>query len=70
MEKKNKNKTGREKPFTPEPPQVMDPSKNPKNRNTQSEKEPDTYDKVKKEREAKPKLLGESETEITDETTI
>jgi hypothetical protein len=62
---------------TPEPPQIIDPS-----RGEQPKREPDpNMDVNKKEdrkkpsdaeskKEKKPKLLGESETEIEDETTI
>jgi len=70
MGKKAHTQRETEKPFTPEPPQVMDPGKPPKKQAKAQKKEPDTYEKVKQEKEAKPKLLGESETEITDETTI
>lgn len=60
---------------TPPPPQIIDPSMR-KERNEPDEpvegrknekRQPDSGQKKKEE---KPKLLGESETEIDDETTI
>jgi hypothetical protein len=74
MAKHHDTRAGKEKVNTPQPPQVMDPSRSPGKQsqatNEKKKDKPDTYEKVKKEKEAKPKLLGESETEITDETTI
>jgi hypothetical protein len=72
---KNNRDSDREsqKPYTPPPPQHMDPSKPPKNhtdRKQQRKTEPRKYSAAQVEKKSKPKELGESETEIDDETTI
>jgi hypothetical protein len=73
---KNKIKEPYSPEHTPNPPQIIDPSL-PKERNERDEpvenrgkdKQQGT-DSQKPKKEKKPKLLGESETEIDDETTI
>jgi hypothetical protein len=78
MTTKNNRDSDREseRPYTPNPPQHMDPSKPPKNevekktsRNPRDEK-PRKYPEVEEEAKSKPKRLGESESEIDDETTV
>jgi hypothetical protein len=65
-----------QKPYTPQPPQHIDPSKPPKKQEGQSvessnnHKRPRKYSDVEREKRGKAKQLGESETEINDETTI
>jgi hypothetical protein len=75
----DKHKNSIREPFPPEntpvPPQNMDPNleQDRKNKNKASENQPSGKDEQKSKTPAgneKPKLLGESETEITDETTI
>jgi hypothetical protein len=72
---KNKNKI--EEPFdpekTPEPAQVKHPGKQgeqPKQENQKPSKDPRSQHGRQTEKDDKPKRLGESETEIDDETTI
>jgi hypothetical protein len=72
-----KNKKKIEEPFdpqnTPEPAQVMDPNKRKEEqdkRNSPANTAGQSQQPQKQKDEAKPKLLGESETEIDDETTI
>jgi hypothetical protein len=76
MKAEKDNKHSVDKTVTPEPPQVMDPSKPPTSE--KKEKQP-SKDRAGKSRnrnekrgneEPKKKLLGESETEITGETTV
>jgi hypothetical protein len=61
---------------TPEPPQHKDPRErmNKTDENSQKESPTKTNNKTREEtpgkEKEKPKLLGESETEIDDETTI
>jgi hypothetical protein len=70
-------------PFTPEntpnPPQIIDPNKRNDEANEKAprktakpsaENKPERQDQKPDRSEKKEKLLGESETEITDETTI
>jgi hypothetical protein len=65
-----------QKPYTPQPPQHMDPSKPPINEERKGSIKPDQggkprkYPDVEMERKSKVKQLGESESEIDDETTV
>ena len=65
-----------DKTVTPEPPQVMNPSEPPLNKkeNKPSQKNRAGKSRAKEEKrgneEPKKKLLGESETEVTGETTV
>ncbi len=76
MEENNDKKHPVDKTVTPEPPQVMDPSNPPSNEKRSRQPSKDRTGKSRKKdekrgnEEPKRKLLGESETEITDETTI
>jgi hypothetical protein len=64
---------------TPTPPQVMNPNERPaegenkhaptSDRNDKQGK-PETWNERQQEKQQQPKALGESETEIEDETTI
>lgn len=62
--------------YTPNPPQIIDPRVIPeKNKNIKTGNENEKTDtrnqsKPQKDKEDNPKRLGESETEIDDETTI
>ena len=71
--KKNKDQNKSREPFSPEntptPPQVMDTSKEPRNENRNKGKKEES-DANAKQSGKKEKLLGESPTEIDDETTI
>lgn len=77
MKEDKKNQPGRE-PFrpedTPEPPQVMDTSREPENNQANRDRSKDAEpqkEKTDKEKEQKSdKKLGESPIEIDDETTI
>jgi hypothetical protein len=61
---------------TPPPPQVMNPNGKPENNEKdrpakgQQKKERSRENKYSQRKQKKSKLLGESETEINDETTI
>lgn len=76
MEEDRHKKHPVDETVTPEPPQVMDPSEPPANeqKSKQSSKDRTGKARSKEEKrgneEPKKKLLGESESEITDETTI
>ena len=80
MEKEKEIKEPYKPENTPTPPQIIDPNRRPEE---PSDKEPvkaekkSTPDQERDRKNAKPgesenkeKLLGETETEITDETTI
>ena len=65
---------------TPNPPQIIDPNRRPDEstekeqvkaeKKSSPDQQPDRKNTKPGESEKKEKLLGESETEITDETTI
>jgi hypothetical protein len=76
---KDKNASEQNKvkePYTPEstptPPQTIDPSRKPEEELKNNREEPVKKGNAEKPGETKEgkKLLGESETEVTDETTI
>jgi hypothetical protein len=74
----NEEKKKQREPFpaehTPQPPQDIDPSITPRGSadpTSEGERDKRTNEKIKpEEKKEKPKLLGESEIEIDDETTI
>jgi hypothetical protein len=76
--KQNNRDSDREsqKPYTSQPPQHMDPSKPPKTREEKKAERPKSqakthkYADIEKDKKGKPKQLGESATEIDDETTV
>jgi hypothetical protein len=76
MEEDKEKKHPVDKTVTPEPPQDMDPSKAPTSEKKAKQPSKDRAGKSRNKNEKrgneepKRKLLGESETEITDETTI
>jgi hypothetical protein len=75
---KNKIKEPYDPEHTPKPPQIIEPNtheeRNDRDEPVEDRKndglQPGSGQEQKKKKEEKPKLLGESETEIDDETTI